>query len=157
MELSDQVISFLEKQGYLIVSTMDLKGRIHCSAKGIVGIEKSGKVFVIDLYLRKTFENLKNDDRVSVTAVNEHDFVGYTLQGRAKIVPRDQIKDHIMEEWENRIIQRMTKRVSRSVQTQAKSKGHFEAALPPHPQYLIEIDVENIIDLVPPAMRHQKS
>lgn len=150
MELSDKIICFLEKQGFVIVSTLDLKGRIHCSAKGIVGIEKEGKILVIDLYMQKTFDNLKRDSTVSITAVEEHGFLGYNLQGTAKIVSREDMHEHIVAEWEERVIKRISQRVAKSVKTGIKSKGHFEAGLPLHPKYLIEIDVDNIIDLSPP-------
>ncbi|MCK5580469.1 MAG: pyridoxamine 5'-phosphate oxidase family protein [Candidatus Omnitrophica bacterium] len=150
MELPDGVIHFLERQGFVIVSTLDAKGAIHCSAKGIVGIEKQGRVFVIDLYKHKTFENLKRNPIVSISAVDEHKFVGYTIQGKAKIVPREDMQEHIVSKWEERILERISKRVASAVQAGVKSKGHFEVKLPEKPKYLIEIDVENIIDLAPP-------
>lgn len=151
MELPDHVLHFLRKQGVVIISTLDDKGHIHCSAKGIVGIEKEGKVFVIDLYLHKTFNNLKKNNTVSITAVDEDRFVGYSLQGKAKIVLREDMKEHIVSKWEERILKRITERITKSVQSGEKSKAHFEAKLPRHPKYLIEIDVENIIDLSPPC------
>jgi len=150
MRLSKDIIQFLETQGCVIVSTLDGRGRIHCSAKGIVGLEEDGRVFVVDVYMNKTFQNLKNDSRVSITAVDELKFMGYTLQGRAKIVLREDMKDYVVVKWEERIIKRITERTLKGLQSGIKSKTHFEAKLPPHPKYLIEIDVENIIDLAPP-------
>ena len=147
--LPDGVMQYLEKQGFVIVSTIDAQGHIHCSAKGIVGLEQHGTVYVMDVYMQKTFQNLQRDPRISITAVDEHTFTGFTLQGNAHIVPREQIKDHLMQKWEKRIIDRMTKRVIKSVQAESQSKGHFEARLPHVPQYLIEIDVEQIINLSP--------
>jgi len=151
MELPQKAVDCLEKQGIVIVSTLDEKGNIHCAVKGIVGIEKEGKVFVVDLFLNRTFRNLKRDSRVSITAVDERRFIGYTLQGKAKIVLSKDMKSHIVPEWENRIIQRITQRVVKNVQTGVKSKSPFEAGLPHSPKYLIEIDVEKIIDLSPPS------
>ena len=153
MQLPERVYYFLERQGFVIVSTFDKKGRIHCSAKGIVGIERQGKVFVIDLYMHNTFNNLKKDPRVSITAIDEDQFAGYTLQGKAKIVAREDIQDHIISKWEDRILSRISSRVAKGVKTGAKSKSHFEAQLPKHPKYLIEVDVENIIDLSPPNQK----
>ena len=40
--LPEDVSSFLKKQGFVIVSTMTPDGRIHCAAKGIVGVEDEG-------------------------------------------------------------------------------------------------------------------
>jgi len=39
VELPSEIIEFFHKQGFVIVSTLDSQGKIHCSAKGIVGIE----------------------------------------------------------------------------------------------------------------------
>lgn len=150
MELPEKVFHFLENQGFVIVSTIDREGRIHCSAKGIVGLDRAGKVFIIDLYMRQTFQNLNKDPRISITAIDEKQFIGYTLQGKARIVSRAQIEDHIVSVWEGRILQRASKRIAVAVQTGVKSKDHFEMKLPKKPKYLIEMDVENIIDLSPP-------
>lgn len=153
MELPDSVVYFLKKQGFMIVSSLDEKGNIHCSAKGVVAVKKEGKVFVVDVYMLKTFENLKRNPTVSITAVDENKFVGYTLQGKAKLVSRKDMEEHVFTSNENKIIERISKRVAKSVQSGEKSTEHFEAKLPQIPQYLIEIDVENIIDLSPPGRR----
>jgi len=156
MSLTQESIHFMNQQGFVIVSTMDDKGRIHCSAKGIVGIEKSGKVYIIDLYLHHTYKNLKKNPVVSITAVNEHQFKGYTLQGKAKIVSREEIEDAIFKKWEKKVISRISKRIVKGVQSETKSKAPFEAHLPHQPQYLIEVNVENVIDLSPPGMARKK-
>ncbi|MFA6281011.1 MAG: pyridoxamine 5'-phosphate oxidase family protein [Candidatus Omnitrophota bacterium] len=154
-ELNGDIVNFLEKQGFAIVSTLDLCGSIHCAAKGIVGIEKKGKVYLIDLYKGKTFENLQKSSTISITAVDEHLFIGYTLKGKAKIVDRDKIKSHIIKAWEERVIQRISKRLIKSLKDYKKSQNHPEAKFP-HPQYLIEIDVNDIVDLAPAHLKRTK-
>ena len=149
MELPDKIISFFKKQSFVIVSTIDADGRIHCSAKGIVDVRGS-RAFVIDLYCNKTYKNLKNDPRISITQIEEQSFIGYTLSGKAKIVPKNDIyKEHI-KEWERRVSKRISNRLIKSVQNEKGSSTHHEAKLPEDPKYLIEINVENIIDLSPP-------
>ncbi|MBL7131275.1 MAG: pyridoxamine 5'-phosphate oxidase family protein [Candidatus Omnitrophica bacterium] len=148
MKLSSNIIYLLEKQGFVIVSTLDPQGKIHCSAKGIVGIEKEGKVYLIDLYRENTFNNLKRNPTISITAVDEHEFMGYTLKGKARIIEREKIKDHIIKSWEERVIQRVSKRVIGDIKEEKKSPHHPEALFP-QPQYLIEMEVEDIVDLTP--------
>ncbi|MFA5008082.1 MAG: pyridoxamine 5'-phosphate oxidase family protein [Candidatus Omnitrophota bacterium] len=150
--LSDDVINFLERQSFGIVSTLDADGKIHCAAKGIVGIEKKGKVFLVDLYKAETFKNLQRNPTISITFIDEHMFIGYTLKGRAKIVERNKIKNHIIKTWEERVIQRISKRVIKSIKDYKKSGHHPEAKFP-HPEYLIEVDVENIVDLAPAQLK----
>ena len=150
--LSDDIVNFLERQGFSIVSTLDANGRIHCSAKGIVGIEKKGKVFLIDLYKAETFKNLQRNPTISITSIDEHLFMGYTLKGTAKIVDRDRIKSHIIKAWEERVIQRISKRVIKSIKDYKKSGHHPEAKFP-YPEYLIEVDVEDVVDLTPAHLK----
>ncbi|OGX46996.1 MAG: hypothetical protein A2306_02330 [Omnitrophica WOR_2 bacterium RIFOXYB2_FULL_38_16] len=147
MELTDKTIKLLEKQGFVIVSTLTEGGAIHSVAKGIVGIEKEGKVFVIDLFKNNTYNNLKRNSNVSITAIDDQSYDGYTLQGKAKIVPREDIQDHIVAKWEDKIIERISNRMISSIQKGKRSNEHHEAKLPKHPKYLIEIDVEEVIDL----------
>jgi hypothetical protein len=84
--------------------------------------------------------------------VDEHFFIGYSLQGKAKIVAREKIKRHIINEWEERVIHRISKRLIRNVKGNKQSFHHPEAQFP-HPQYLIEMDVASIVDLTPHHLR----
>ena len=151
IKIPNNIVKFLEKQGFVIVSSIDENGSIHCSAKGVVCVEPNGKIFVIDLYKNKTFKNLSKNHITSITAVDEKEFLGFTLQGTAKIVNNKDIKDTIVLKWENKIFNRISKRIKDSVQMQSKSIKHFEAYLPKKPSYLIEIDVKNIVNLSPPS------
>ncbi|MFH2138007.1 MAG: pyridoxamine 5'-phosphate oxidase family protein [Candidatus Omnitrophota bacterium] len=148
MELSAVIVNFFKKQKFVVVSTINKSGYIHCSAKGIVGIEKDGKVYLIDAYRASTLENLKNNPKITLTSVDGQDFIGYSLKGTAKIVEREKIKEHIIAEWEQRIIKRISDRLIKNVQAQNPGLHHPEAMIPP-PQYLIEVDVEAVIDLAP--------
>jgi uncharacterized pyridoxamine 5'-phosphate oxidase family protein len=156
MRIDQEIINFFEKQDSVIISTIDPAGCIHCSIKGIVEAQADSKIFLVDLYLYRTFQNLKKNPTVSITAVDEHLFKGYTLQGVAEIVPRDKINEEIFEAWERRVIGRISKRVTKSVKTGLKSSKHHEAHLPVHPKYLISVTVNNIIDLRPPHRQDVK-
>ncbi|MDD5584609.1 MAG: pyridoxamine 5'-phosphate oxidase family protein [Candidatus Omnitrophica bacterium] len=152
-QLSSDIIHFLEKQGFVVISTLDASGNsIHCSAKGIVGIEKQGKVYLIDLYRAKTFQNLMRNPAVSLTAVDEHHFMGFTLKGKAQVVESDKIQNHTIKKWEERVIQRISKRVIKNVRENRQSSTHPEARFPA-PQYLIVMTVEEIVDLAPKHLK----
>ena len=148
VKLSSDVIEFFHRQGFVIVSTLDSQGKIHCSAKGIVGIEEGGQVYLVDLYRAKTFNNLKINPLISITAIEEHTFTGYSLKGKGKIVEREKIKKHIIESWEQKLINRMSTRVIKNIQRDKGSPKHPESRFP-HPQYLIEMDVEEVVNLAP--------
>lgn len=150
--LSDDLVMFLESQGAVIVSTLDDDGSIHCSAKGVVGINKKGTIYLIDLYHHNTYKNLKERSTVTITSIDEHKFLGWTLQGKAKIVPQDEITDDISLQWEKKIVKRITNRIINNVQVSKKNHGVSELHLPEIPKYLIEIDVNKVINLRPVAV-----
>lgn len=154
-KITEDIIYLFHKQGFVIASTLDSEGGIHCSAKGIAGIEAEGKIYLIDLYRGKTFSNLKRNPTISITAVDEDEFSGFTIKGKAKIVNREEIKDHIIASWEDKVVKRVSKRVIGHIKKGRKSVHHPEAIFP-HPQYLIEVDVDSVIDLAPKNLKRKK-
>lgn len=155
MRLADEVRDFLGRQNFVVVSSIDKKGRIHNSCKGIVRIEAGGRIYLLDLYLRRTYRNLLADPRVSVTAFDEHSFSGYCLQGRARILSRDEAGPEIVREWEEKINSRISQRLVRNLRGEKGPPGHPEARLP-RPEYIIAMDVEEVIDLTPEHVKEKK-
>ena len=149
INLPDDLVKFFENQGAVIVSTLDEDGMIHSSVKGIVGINKNGTLYVIDLYHHNTYNNLKRSPVVNVTSIDEKKFLGWALQGTAKIVPQDEINDEISLEWKKRVIKRIIDRIISNVKVHKKEHGVSEVHLPEDPKYLIEIDVKKIFNLRP--------
>ncbi|MCK4809944.1 MAG: pyridoxamine 5'-phosphate oxidase family protein [Candidatus Omnitrophica bacterium] len=154
-ELPESTIYLLEKQGFVIVSTLDSQGRIHCSAKGIAAIEKKGMIYLIDVYRANTFNNLKRNSTISVTAVDEHQFTGYSLKGRAEIIEREKIKKHIIERWEEKVTRRASNRVIKNIKGEKKDSHHPEALFP-QPEYLIKMEVEEVVDLTPSNLKKKE-
>lgn len=148
VKLSKEIVHFLSHQGFVIVSTLDPKGYIHCSAKGIVEAKEDGRVYIMDLYRSKTFSNLKSNSLVSITAVNEHEFIGYTLKGKAKIIEKDKIEEDLLKSWNKKVVSRASTRLIKNIRRDRGSSTHPEVRFP-EPQYLIEIDTEEIVDLSP--------
>ena len=106
--LPDEVVYFFESQGCVIVSSVDAQGFPHSSCKGIVSIDRRGKVYLLDAYRAETFTNLKRDPHVSMTAFDEHKFVGYCLKGIAAIVPEEALRAEIVKAWDDKIISRLS-------------------------------------------------
>jgi len=79
-KLDSSVVNFFRNQGCVVVTTIDKNGFPHCACKGIVKIEESGRVYLLDAYRGKTFNNLKINKLASVTAFNEHKFNGFSLK-----------------------------------------------------------------------------
>jgi general stress protein 26 len=146
--LSADIIAFLQKQGFVVVSTLNQDASIHNSCKGIVDIDKSGKIYLLDLYQQRTLANLKNNQQISITAVDEHSFSGYCLKGKGRVVGINQITPQINLAWEEKISSRISQRIIKNIRGEPGHPRHPEANLP-KPQYMILIEVKEIVDLTP--------
>ena len=151
-QLANEILNFFRRQNFVIVSTLDKNGVSHSSCKGIVKITEQGTIYLIDLYRAVTYKNLKNNHKMSITSVDEHKFKGYCLKGTAEIVEKAELTSEIITAWENRITGRITHRVIRNMSGEKGHDLHPESQLP-IPQYLIVMNVEDIVDLSPHFLR----
>jgi len=153
-KLSDEVVEFFRSQGFVIVTTIDSDGYPHNSCKGIVELQPQGLVYLLDLYQGKTARNLKRNQHMSITAVDEHRFKGYCLKGVARLAAGKKLKEELVGAWEDRIISRLTQRVLKNVSGQKGHPRHPEALLP-DPKYLIAVKVQEVIDLTPHLLKQE--
>jgi general stress protein 26 len=147
-KLSEDIADFFQNQNFTVISTIDSRGCPHNSCKGIVKISRDGLIYLLDLYKKKTYENLRQNPCISVTAVDEHKFAGYCLKGKAKIITDKELEPQIIKAWEKRINNRITRRIIKNIQGEKGHPKHPEALFP-KPEYLIVMQVEEIIDLTP--------
>jgi uncharacterized pyridoxamine 5'-phosphate oxidase family protein len=150
--LSDSIIQFFQNQGCVIVSTIDKNGFPHSSCKGIIEIKRNGKVYLLDLYRQQTHENLKDNPRISITAIDEHKFIGYCLKGKAGIIPGKKLALQILKAWEKRITGRLTRRLLKNIHEERGHPRHPEILLP-KPEYMIVMEVQEIVDLTPQHLK----
>ena len=148
VKIEDHIIHFFLNQGCVIISTVDKRGCPNSACKGIVDIDPEGHVYVFDLYRGQTWENLKADPMISMTAIDEHRFIGYCLKGRARIVSQDEISPHLIKAWEDRVTSRLTQRLLKNLRGEKGHPLHPEALLP-KPKYMIAFDVDEVVDLAP--------
>lgn len=151
-KLKSEIAQFFRAQGCVIVSTIDSRGNIHGACKGIVDVEPGGRVYLFDLYHGMTYANLQRNARVSIVAVDDHRFTGYCLKGTARIVAKSGIPPRILKAWEERVTDRLTRRIIRNIREERGHPRHPEALMP-EPKYLIVMDVEEIVDLTPHQMK----
>ncbi|MBU4312623.1 MAG: pyridoxamine 5'-phosphate oxidase family protein [Candidatus Omnitrophica bacterium] len=152
-KLNQGIIGFFHKQPYTIVTTIDRDGSPHNSCKGIVDIEEKGLVYLLDVYKEKTYANLKENQNISITAVDEHKFMGYCLKGAASIVKEEDLHSRTIKSWEGKLTKRISERLLKNLKGEKGHPRHPEASLP-KPEYLIAVEVKEIIDLTPHHIRH---
>ena len=150
--LNDDIVQFFRSQGAVIVNTLDRDGSIHSSCKGAVKIDKVGLVYLLDLYRGKTYENLKHNNNLTITAVDEHKFIGYCLKGKARLMPQERIRSKVIAAWEEKITGRISRRLIKNIRDEKGHPKHPEALLP-RPKYLIVMKVEEIVDLTPEHLK----
>lgn len=150
--LSNEIIHFFHNQGCVIVSTVDKNGFPHSSCKGIVKINDNGRIYLLDLYRTKTYDNLRHNPHISITAIDEHKFMGYCLKGRAKMTPERKPSSQLIKAWEDRITSRLTQRLLKNIHEEKGHPRHPEILLP-KPEYLIVMGVEEIVDLTPQHLK----
>lgn len=151
-KLPEKVIKFFHSQSFTIVSTIDPDGMPHISCKGIVKIDADGTIYLLDLYKGITHANLERNPAISISAVDEHRFKGFSLKGKAKIINEQELKSHIVKAWEDKITARITHRLIKNLKGEPGHERHPEAQLP-KPKYLIAMTVTDIVDLTPPPLR----
>ena len=79
--------------------------------------------------------------------------MGFCLKGVAKIVKQKDLYSETVKKWEDKITKRISHRLLKNLQGQKGHPRHPEALLP-KPEYLIVVDVEEIVDLTPHHIRH---
>ncbi|MFA5092732.1 MAG: pyridoxamine 5'-phosphate oxidase family protein [Candidatus Omnitrophota bacterium] len=146
-----EIINFLNAQGFVIVSSIDKHGFPHSSCKAIVKIDPAGKIFLIDAYHGVTGENVKLNAKISISAVEEHKFIGYCLKGKAEILSED-ISQEMIKIWEDNLTSRLAKRLLKNL-NEEQGRGHHPEASLPHPKHIIAIEIEEIVDLAPYHLR----
>lgn len=143
----DDALNFFQEQGCVIVATIDNNGYPHTSCKALVTVDKN-KVYLFDVYHGKTFDNLKNNPRLSITLIDEHKYKGYCLKGQAEIIEIDKIDPNIITAWEEKLATRITSRIIKNIQGIKGHPEHPEAKLP-KPKYMIMMIVEHAVNLAP--------
>ena len=146
--LPDNIAHFFKKQRFVVVSTIDKNNKPHNSCKGIIKIDRKGKIYLLDLYKWRTYGNLRRHPHISITAVDEHKFKGWCLKGKAKIIPGGKLSRDVIKAWEARIAGRITHRLLKNIREEPGHGRHPESQLP-KPEYMIVMEIEEIVDLIP--------
>lgn len=153
-KIPEEVMQFFIGQSFSIVSTVDKAGFPHNACKGIVKISPDGEVYLLDLYRAATYHNLMVNPSISVTSVDEHKFKGYCLKGKAKAIEAKDFDAKLLKAWEDRINARITQRLIKNI-TQEKGHPRHPEAFLPKPEYLIFMQVEEVINLAPHQLRRE--
>lgn len=150
--VTEEIIHFFKKQGFAIVSTLNSDGSIHTACKGVLKITPEGEIYLVDLYMGRTYQNLERNGVISIASADEHTFSGFSLKGKASIIPRDKLEPEILKAWDAMIVSRLTRRLLKNIREEKGHPAHPEALLP-SPKYMIRAEVKEVIDLTPKHLK----
>jgi len=148
-EIPQGARQILEKQHFLIVSSVDKDGSIDTSAKGILEANPKGRILLLDLYKGRTYNNVKRNPNVTLTMVDENRFRGFSVKGKARIVKEGTLPKNKLELWHDKVSKRIARRLIKQVKDDLPGGEKIPEASFPMPKYIIEVKVDSIIDLAP--------
>lgn len=151
-KLSEEIIRFFQHQNFVIVASLDINSMPHCSCKGLVKISPEGRCYILDLYSGRTHENIIRNPQVSITAVDEHKFKGYCLKGTARVLTVKDVGPEIMKLWEEKVADRLTKRLLKNIKEEKGHPAHPESRFP-KPEYMFVVEIKEIVNLTPYNLR----
>ena len=145
--ISPEIKNFLESQGIIHVATCDKHGMPNVSPKGPLKVVGTRTVFFLDLYSKKTRNNLLDNNKVSIEVVDTVNYRGYQLRGTAELIEGGAVYERHKNMWfeqKNKLlVERIIRSIHRGIPHEVSEKNL------PHPKYLVKVTVSEVFDLVP--------
>ena len=114
MKFSEITKKFIEHSGRLktiFVATCGSAGEPNCAPKMLISVAKSGAVYYLDYTFARSYANLRENPRISLSFMDDVEFLGYRLSGAAAILRPGSELDRAKGEWEARVIRYETERL----------------------------------------------
>ncbi len=114
MEFPEIFQQFLERKNLLkviFVASCDDFGRPNCVPKMLVDIVKPNKVFYVDFKLSRTFANIQQNWKSSLSFMDDKNFIGFRLNGFSQVIDSGREYQIIKEKWTQRVISHEAERL----------------------------------------------
>ncbi|MCX5656848.1 MAG: pyridoxamine 5'-phosphate oxidase family protein [Candidatus Omnitrophica bacterium] len=121
-----KLAELLEEREFVYIASCDFENRPNAVPKFFLKIE-GNFIYLIDYVLGRTFNNLKNNPRVSLAIMDNNALKGYQVNGTAKIVGKGILYKKMIAELKAKEIDFTVERIIEGVRGGKRSKG-FEAA-----------------------------
>ena len=103
------------------IATADLSGKPNCALKMIVDVVPPNVVLLLDYHYTTTYANIMANPQVSLSFMDDREFIGYRMTGKAEIVTHGPEYDDAKGRWEKRLIGYETDRII------ARMRGHHSS------------------------------
>jgi uncharacterized pyridoxamine 5'-phosphate oxidase family protein len=128
--IDKEVVGFMQEQEFLFVGTADNDCRPNTSAKILLKINQE-YVYLVEYIKGRTFKNLTDNPRISLSAVNAKTIVGYRLYAEAVILTEGPEYDLLLKELNDKQIDVTAKSLISKLRKGVRSKSYAFAELVP--------------------------
>ncbi len=144
--LTKKISDFLKDREFMHVATADKLGNPNGAPKFLLKIE-SNYIYLVDYVMGKTYENIKVNPRVSISAVDYDTLNGYRINGSVETIERGPAFEALGEEIKLRKLQLSTQRVIQGV-SRGKRHEQFELQLS-DTVAVLKVRINEITEIVP--------
>jgi len=117
----------LGKVQFLHVATVNPNGTPNAAPKLVLKVDDR-YIYLVDCAIGKTFENLKKNQQVSLSFVDEESLKGYQINGVASVLEADAIGQELHRELQEKEIALTVKRVVQGIH-EKKHHDDFEVGM----------------------------
>ena len=117
-----KISNLLKNREFISVATCDLSGNPNAAPKLLLKLE-GNSIYLVDYTIGKTWQNLKINPRVSLSAVDTEALIGYQINGDVEIIEEGREYDKILSEVLAREVSLSAKRIIEGVTSGQKHKN----------------------------------
>jgi len=143
-KLLDKFLPFLSRGKFVNVATCSLERMPNVAPKLVIKTEEN-TIYLVDYVLGRTYTNLRENPRVSLSLVNDKMFTGYQLNGTGEILEKGPEVKKFIEEFQNLKTELTVERILLNVRTGEKGMA-AELALPER-FAILKIKVIEIVEI----------
>ncbi|MDD5115897.1 MAG: pyridoxamine 5'-phosphate oxidase family protein [Candidatus Omnitrophica bacterium] len=144
--ISKNVKELIETKEFISMASCSLSGRPNAAPKFLLKVDKES-LYLVDYIIGRTFSNIRENPRASLSFVDNNTLIGYQLNGGVEIIDSGPEYKNIMRELHDK---QMDLSITRVIEGVTKGKAHksYEVAIPE--QFVIfKVRVEEVVEIRP--------
>lgn len=126
--LTKKIAELLKEKEFIHVATSGHKNQPNAAPKFLLKIDAS-YIYLVDYSISRTWDNIKNNPSVSLSAMDTDTLTGYQINGPVEIIEKGDLYEELLNEFKQKEISLSAKRIVEGV-AQGKTHKSFEVALP---------------------------
>jgi len=140
--IPEAIIKLLDEADWISLATRDTAGSPNAANKFMLKCE-APCVYLVDFARGKTWQNIKNHERVAFPIMETDNLVDYQLSGEARLIEKGKRFEELKRELLSRELRFSTKRVIEGIR---RERGHTSFQFPNTDDALIiEVRVDDIV------------